>query len=53
MCYEINGNPGGCKAAKMPHLMMGDFNATPCTLESVKEIIEDDLWEDLGQRADW
>ena len=32
---------------------MGDFNAVPNTLRAVKELIEDELWEDVGAKADW
>ena len=37
----------------MPTLIMADFNATPCTLEAIRELIDDELWEDVGARADW
>ena len=37
----------------LPTLIMGDYNAVPNTLRAVKELIEDELWEDVGAKADW
>ena len=36
-----------------PHAILGDFNATPCKLGPVKDLIAVDQWTDVGQRADW
>ena len=47
-CREEMVGDEGC-----PHIIMADFNATPCTLNSVKEMIEDELWEDIGHVAHW
>ena len=42
-----------CGDEGLPHLLMADFNITPGNLETVKELIEDELWEDSGHVADW
>ena len=37
---------------KRPNVIMGDFNATPSTMESYGELF--DLgWTDLGEKAHW
>ena len=47
-CREEAAEEGG-----KPQLIMADFNITPNKLETVKELIQDELWEDLGSIADW
>ena len=37
----------------LPTFFMADFNATPSSIEAVREMIDDDLWEDIGEKADW
>ena len=46
-CREEMGGGEG-----LPHLLMADFNITPLNLETVKELVEDELWEDVGGKAD-
>ena len=62
MLYEIYGKSGGCKFLKLTteaivdacrEEMVGEGHIPPCTLELVKGMIDDDLWEDFGQRVDW
>ena len=33
--------------------MGGDFNATPCELQTVRELMREDQWTDVGDRAHW
>ena len=33
--------------------MLGDFNAEPNSLDLAKEMIEDQQWVDVGERAEW
>ena len=47
-CREEMGGEEG-----LPHLLMADFNITPLGLDTVKEMVEDELWEDLGHVASW
>ena len=35
-----------------PSLIMADFNITPTKLDTVRDLVEDELWEDLGSVAD-
>ena len=44
---EIAGDEGS------PNIIMADFNATPSNIGSIKEMIEDELWEDVGHVANW
>ena len=36
-----------------PHVVLGDFNATPCRLGPIKDLINTGQWTDVGQRVDW
>ena len=37
----------------LPTFIKADFNITPTKLNSVKELAEDELWEDVGSVASW
>ena len=37
----------------LPTLIMGDFNATPVDNSTIKAMIEDDAWIDIGHCAEW
>ena len=36
-----------------PMMWVGDFNATPCELGTVRELMKEDQWADVGHRAHW
>ena len=37
----------------IPTFIKADFNITPTNLNSVKELVDDELWEDVGSVAGW
>ena len=41
------------KEQYMPTIIAGDFNNTLCKLQSAKELIEDQGWIGVGQKAHW
>ena len=36
-----------------PTVVIGDFNHTPSKLESIRYMIEEEGWTDVGEKADW
>ena len=34
----------------LPTFFMADFNVTPSSIEAVRKMIDDDLWEDIGEK---
>ena len=37
----------------MPNCIMADLNITPARLDTVKELMEEELWEDVGALTHW
>ena len=44
---EMNGEEG------VPTAIMGDFNCVPNEMDSIKDMIENESWIDVGHCADW
>ena len=43
----------GARNLHCPKMWVGDFNATPCDLLTVREMIRDHQWTDVGHRDNW